>query len=43
MIRGEGKGISLFDARLFRNVNNAFSGNVFLFFPVRFILPFFKD
>ena len=43
MIKGKGKGISLLDARLLRTVNNTLPGDIFPFFPVRPILPSFKD
>ena len=43
MIREEGKGILLLDARFLRIVNNALPGDVFLSFPVRPILLSFRD
>ena len=43
MIKGEGKGISLLNARFFRTVNNALPGDIFPSFPIRPILPFFRD
>ena len=41
MIKGEGKGIYLPDARLLRTVGNTFPGDTPPSFPIKPILPFF--
>ena len=43
MIKEEGKSIYLPDARLFRTRYNAFPGNAPPFFPIKPVLPFFRN